>query len=155
MSYAIVIAPTYPMIVTAPESPVPTYTLIPGGGVLGEYQYAYGISTVNTAGEEGPPVNWVTPQVVSTTNSYAIQITWPEVDGTATYHIWGRKPGAIGLLASVVAGSPLTFTDDGSITPTGTPPNLLSEVPIRYNSLNSLTVTAYFSERQQRISTSS
>lgn len=151
VSYIIVSSPNYPMIVTAPPSPLPQYALIAGGGSLGQYQYSYGISTVNTAGEEGPPTNWVYPQVTSTTANYAIQLTWQPVGDAAIYHIWGRKAGAIGLIASISASSPLTFTDDGSVTPTGSPPNAISEVPIRYNQLRSLTVNMHYAERQQRV----
>lgn len=149
ISYVIVNTPDGSMIVTAPESPNIDYTFIPGGGVLGEYVYAYSVSTVLDNGEEGPPSNWTFPQLITTTDTYAIQLKWPAVPNAASYKIWGRKSGAIGLIATVPA-TQTTYTDDGTITPSGDPPNTLADVPIRYNQLRSLTVNAYYSERQQR-----
>ena len=150
ISYVIVKNPTYPMIVTAPVSPPLRYEIINGTGSLGEYQYAYGMSTVNSSGEEGPPTNWVHPQVISTTNSQSIKLTWDPVGDTVMYKLWGRKPGELGLLAEIPADT-FEFIDDGSLVPSGNPPNTLSEVPIRYNSLRSLKVTAYYAQRQQRV----
>lgn len=155
ISYVIPNAPTGSMIVTAPESPIITYTLVPGGGTLGSLVYAYAISTTLIDGEVGTPVNWVFPQIISTTDSYAITLIWPAVFNAATYTVWGRSAGAgLGILGTVSAADPLTFTDNGSITPTGGPPTTIADTPIRYNSLNSLTVTVDYAERQQRIDTS-
>lgn len=154
ISYMIVNAPTGSMIVTAPPSPQITYLLVPGGGTLTELVYAYSVSTTLIDGEVGPPSNWVFPQITTPSGSYGITLTWPAVFNAASYQIWGRAAGSIGLLATVSA-STLTFTDDGSITPTGSPPNTISELPIRYNSLNSLTVNVFYAERQQRIDSTS
>jgi hypothetical protein len=76
------------------------------------------------------------------------------VSNAASYQIWGRSAEVgIGLLANIPAGT-LTFTDNGSITP-GTPLNSsIANVPIRYNSLGSLTVNVYYAERQQRYDSS-
>jgi hypothetical protein len=149
ISYINVNAPTGPMIVTAPASPIPTFTIIDAGGTLAQGSYAYGISTIDTTGEAGTPVNWVFPQITATTNAYQIELTWPAVDNAATYEIWGRNADVgIGLLASLPATT-LTWTDNGSVTP-GTPLNSsIANVPIRYNSLGSLTVNVYYADRQQ------
>jgi hypothetical protein len=149
ISYIIPNAPTGSMIVTAPESPQITYTLVPGGGSLGSLVYAYSVSTTLTTGEVGVPTNWVFPQVISTTASYGITLTWPAVADAATYQVWGRSASGLGILATVEA-SVLTFADNGSITPTGGPPTTIADTPIRYNSLNSLTINVFYSERQQR-----
>jgi hypothetical protein len=149
ISYINVNSPTGPMIVTAPASPIPTFTLIDAGGSLAQGVYAYGISTIDTSGEEGTPVNWVFPQITATTNAYQVQLNWPAVDNVQTYKVWGRSvEQGIGLLATLPAGT-LTWTDNGSVTP-GTPLNSsIANVPIRYNSLGSLTVNVYYAERQQ------
>ena len=155
ISYVIVNAPTGSMIVTAPESPQITYTIVPGAGSLGPLVYAYSISTTLTDGEVGVPSNWVFPQITTTGNTNAITLTWPPVVNAQTYTIWGRDPDTsadLGILATVPATT-LTFTDDGSITPTGGPPTTIADTPIRYNSLNSLNVTTDYAERQQRIET--
>lgn len=141
-----------PMIVTSPTSPQITYTLVPGGGSLGELVYSYAISTDLTDGDVGFPSNWVFPQIITNTANYAIQLTWPAVYGASQYHVWGRTASGnmLGLLATIPASQPLTFTDTGAITPTGTLPTS-QDFPIRYNQLNNLVVNVYYSERQQRL----
>lgn len=150
ISYVIPQSPTGSMIVTAPESPPITYTLIPGGGSLGSLVYAYAVSTTLNTGEVGQPSSWVFPQIISTTSNYGIQLAWPAVYNAQSYQIWGRKSGSLGLLASVPA-STLTFVDDGTITPSGNPPSGIADTPIRYNKLNSLQVNVFYAERQQRV----
>lgn len=154
ISYIIPNSPTGSMVVTSPESPEVTYTLIPGGGGLGSSVYAYAISTTLNTGEVGVPTNWTFPQIVSSTNSYAVQLNWPAVVNAASYQVWGRKSGQLGIMANVAATSPLTFTDNGTVTPTGGPPTTIANTPIRYNSLNSLTINVFYAERQQRIDSS-
>jgi hypothetical protein len=154
ISYINVNAPTGPMIVTAPESPIPTYTIVDSGGSLAEGVYAYGISTTLTDGEVGTPINWVFPQITSNTNASQVVLTWPAVYNAASYQVWGRSAEVgIGLLGNVPAGT-LTFTDNGSITPSGSLDSSIANVPIRYNSLNSIVVNVYYAERQQRYDSS-
>lgn len=148
VSYVDIVTPTGAMIVTSPTSPQITYTLVPGGGTLGSLVYAYSISTTLTNGDVGYPSNWVFPQVITLVNNYAITLTWPAVYQAASYQIWGRSASGLGLLATVSAGT-LTWTDNGSITPSGDLPTS-QDYPIQYNSLNSLTVNVYYSERQQQ-----
>lgn len=153
VSYVIPRLPSGPMIVTAPESPVPTFTLNPTGGNLGTYSYAYAVSTTLTTGETGTPVNWVFPQIVATgPSTYSITLTWNPVIDAQTYHVWGRDPINLGKLADVAAvpNAIQTFTDSGSITPVPPVPPAVSDFPIRYNSLASLTINVYYAERQQR-----
>lgn len=152
VSYTIVKNPTGPMIVTAPNSPQMTYNIVPGGGTLGPLVYAYGIATTLTNGQVGSPSNWVFPQITGTTTDNAIQLSWPAVDNAQSYQLYGRAAGTntLGLLATLTS-SQLTFTDNGSITPTGTVPSSIAAVPIQYNSLNSLVVNVYYAERQQRL----
>jgi len=150
VSYVIVNSPTGSMIVTAPESPQATYTLLPTGGSLGSLVYAYGISTVLNTGEEGTPTNWVFPQIVTSVNTYGIQLNWPAIYNAQSYKIWGRSASSLGLLAEVPA-TQLQFIDDGSIVPSGNPPNAIADTPIRYNQLNNLTINVFYSERQQQI----
>lgn len=153
ISYVIPNSPTGSMIVTAPESPQITYTLVPGGGTLGELVYAYSVSTTLTTGDVGLPQNWVYPQIISNTANYAISLTWPAVYNAASYQVWGRSPsGTLGLIANLPA-STTTFVDNGSVTPVGPLPSS-ANFPIRYNQLASLVVNVYYADRQQRIDTS-
>lgn len=150
ISYVRVVSPASgEMIVTAPESPQPEAMVVPGAGILTPLVYAYGVSVVHENGEEGAPTNWVFPQVV-TGFTASIILTWPENKSAAYYKLYGRQAGAIGLLATLPAGT-LTWTDMGDTTPAGDPPNLIAEVPIRYNTLRSLNVEVKFSDRQNRV----
>ncbi len=155
ISYVIVNEPTGSMIVTAPESPQITYTIVPGAGTLGPLVYAYSIATTLTDGTVGAPSSWTFPQITAPGDTNAIVLTWPAVVNAATYTVYGRDPDSntdLGILATVSA-STLTFTDNGSITPTGGTPTTIANTPIKYNSLNSLNVNVFYSERQQRIDT--
>lgn len=151
ISYVLVRNPTEPMIVTLPPSPALTAELVSGGGTLGSLVYAYGVSSINAVGEEGPPTNWVFPQVQSATPVYGIKLTWLPLNGIVSYKVYGRRAGAIGLLATISATDPLVFEDNGTIVPSGAPPNAIADIPIRYNSLASLSVKAFHAERQQRM----
>lgn len=152
ISYVVVNTPTQPMIVTAPPSPVATYALIPGGGDLGASVYAYSVATTLIDGTVGPPSNWVFPQITGSVAAYSIELTWPAVYNAASYTVYGRLAGSLGLIATLPATT-LTFTDNGTITPVPPLPSTLSELPIQYNTLASLTVNVYYAERQQRIDT--
>lgn len=153
VSYVTVQNPIDPMIVTLPLSPTLDFTLISGAGTLGPLVYAYAVTSTNADGEEGPPANWVFPQITDKHNIWAVKLDWKPLQETVTYKVYGRSAAGIGLLATVAANQPLTFTDDGSLTPSGSPPNLVAAVPIRYNTLNTLKVNVAFAERQQRLGT--
>lgn len=156
VSYVIVDEPTDPMIVTAPPSPQLKYTLVSGGGTLGQYLYAYGVTSTNLDGVEGPPANWVFPQVTGPASVTGIKLDWKGIPATTVYKLYGRKAGHIGLLATLPDTGPnssYTFLDDGSIVPVGPPPNAIADVPIKYNSLAALTVNVAYAERQQRLET--
>lgn len=157
ISYVIVNYPTYPMLVTAPESPILTLEEVPGGGTLGSYVYQYGMSTVNNNGVEGPPSNWSSILVDTPTPNMGIKITWPPIGDTQTYKLWGRKISgteSVGLLAEIPGTDDREFIDDGSITPGAAPPNGILDIPIKYNTLGSLAVSTFFAERQQRLDSS-
>lgn len=153
VSYVTVQSPTDPMIVTAPPSPTSKYEVITGIGTLTPLVYAYGVSVVNADGEEGPPANWVFPQITKVMgNINAIKITWLPLEIAVTYKVYGRKSTEVGLLATITVGPGvvLEFVDDGSVVPGVKPPGT-ADVPIRYNKLQSLVVNVVFAERQQRL----
>jgi hypothetical protein len=153
VSYVTVQNPVDPMIVTVPPSPNTEYEIITGAGTLGQLMYAYGVSVVNADGEEGPPANWVFPQVTKAMGpNNTIKITWLPLQVAAQYKIYGRKANEVGLLGTVTPGPGvvLEFIDDGSIVPGVKPPGT-ADVPIRYNKIASLKVNVQFAERQQRI----
>lgn len=151
VSYVIVNLPLENMVVTAPTSPKMSYT-IGSSGTLSTYSYSYGIASVNGEGEEGPPTNWVFPQIVSEFSVGSVMLSWLPIQGVSAYKIYGRRAGQIGLLGTVLSTEPLTFLDDGSLVPTGAPPNSIAQLPIRYNTLANLTLNVSYAERQQRLS---
>lgn len=153
VSYVTVQSPVDPMIVTSPPSPATDYEIITGAGTLTPLMYAYGVSVVNADGEEGPPANWVFPQITKVMgNINTIKITWLPLEIATQYKVYGRKATEIGLLATinVVPGVVLEFIDDGTIVPGAVPPGQ-ADVPIRYNAIQSLKVNVQYAERQQRI----
>lgn len=162
VSYVIINRPQGAFIVTAPDSPMANYTIIDGGGTLGQQVYAYSISTTvqlydeygNPSGtEEGPASTWVFPQVTNPIPSSQITLTWPAVENAVQYKVWGRTGTAAGLMATLPATT-RTFTDNGSIVPDPQqPPNTFAEVPVRYNYLppSNLTVAVKYAERQLKL----
>lgn len=153
-SYVIVNSPTSPMYVNAPDSATITVTQIPGGGTLGESVYAYSVA-VSTSTDDGPPNNWVFPQVITSISNYAIKLQWATVPNATSYRIYGRSAGdGIGLITTVAADNSQqfqSFTDDGSITPSGGLPNTIQMSPIRYNRLRNLTVNVQYADRQIKL----
>lgn len=150
VSYVKVVSPASgEMLVTAPESPQAEASVVPGAGTLPPLLYAYGVSVMTSSGEEGPPSKWVFPQV-TTGMTAGIALTWEDHKAAAFYKVWGRKAGSIGLIATLPAGT-TSWMDDGSAVPQGGPPNLLSELPIRYNVLRTLDLEVDFSDRQQLV----
>lgn len=155
VSYVIVNQPTAPMYVNAPGAASVQYQIVPGGGTLSARVYAYSVAVTNSR-EEGPPNQWVFPQILGTGADNAIRLTWNEVPDAVSYRIYGRVGGSLGQLGPVIpavaGGPPQIFIDDGSLTPTGGMPNTLDQSPIRYNRLRSLTLRVHYADRQTRLS---
>jgi hypothetical protein len=95
----------------------------------------------------GTPTNWVNPQVTTSGSNILLDWSANPVVGVLTYNLWGRKPGAVGVIISVDADV-LQYLDTGSITPTPLDPGAVSDTLIRYNTLNSLVVNAQYASRQ-------
>lgn len=161
VSYVKVIQPASgEMIVNAPSSPPTTYEFIPGGAAqpMPPGIYAYAVAVTN-AQDAGPPNGWVFPQITDAMGTgTAIKLTWPEVRGALSYRVYGRQGGnpsmPLGLMATITpnpVNATATWTDDGSITPSGSLPSTLSLAPIRYNRLRNLIVRTYYADRQKRL----
>lgn len=153
VSYVIVNAPQAPMTVNAPSAANVTYDIIPGSGTLGPLVYSYSVAVTN-AQDAGPPNFWINPQITGNATNNSIRLTWNEIPGALSYRVYGRQGGALGLITTIPAvnnGPPVSFIDNGSITPTGGLPNTLSLAPIRYNRLRNLTIRVHFAERQRKL----
>jgi hypothetical protein len=155
VSYIEVEAPIAPMIVTTPESPIPIYT-VTGAGTLEPLLYSYSIAVdvLSPAGDGtvdvGSPANWVFPQVTTPGSGVLLDWTAKANPLAVKYTVWGRKAGYIGKLAEL-NGNQTTFFDDGVFQPPVKPVNRLTDSPIRYNKLRSLTVEVEYANRQTKI----
>jgi hypothetical protein len=98
----------------------------------------------------GVPTNWVYPEV--TQSGSQVQLDWSSnpVQGALRYHVWGRRAGYIGVLTSLPATT-TSYIDAGGPDPTPAPVGVQSDTLIRYNSLASLTVKAFYSNRQTNV----
>ena len=91
-----------------------------GSGALATGTYYYRVSATNALGETIPS----TESLFALTGPDGITIGWAEVTGATGYKVYGRTTGAEKLIATVVGGTTLTYTDDGSLTPAGAMPTL-------------------------------
>ncbi len=141
--------PTTDIVISSLNVEAPTATVVPLSGALAPGFYDYAISVVSSLGGETAPTNWTTVEV--TVPGSRVDLQWPAVSNAAGYKVWGRTtPSPLGLIASV-GPSTLTFTDSGSIVPTGTIP-AQSTVAIYYPRLNSKNVVTKYSTRINEIS---
>lgn len=96
---------------------------VPGGTVTPSYTYEYTVTAVKSPGETNGsvPVQAVANQTLTGTND--VVLTWTAVASATAYHIYRRNlttggPLSTPLLLSSVTSPTVTFTDDGSFTPT-------------------------------------
>lgn len=113
---------------TSPSLPPPTPVLtgvnVPGGTLTPGTTYAYRIAAANIAGA----LSLATPTETSITlpdGDNAVRVDWSATSNLGlapfAYRIFGRTPGGEQAMVSVGKDAPggLTWTDDGSVTPSG------------------------------------
>lgn len=107
---------------TALATPVnSTFTTATTGGSLVPGTYYYRVSALGTSGETLASAE--TSQVVPAgTNTNTVTVTWGAVTGAQGYRIYGRTTGAEALIYQTNDGTQTSYTDDGSITPSGALP---------------------------------
>jgi hypothetical protein len=99
-----------------------TFTTLGTGGTLAKNTtYWYRVSATDTLGETlaFAQVSKLTGNV-TTTNT--ITVVWNKVTGATGYKVYGRTNGAELLIATISSGSTLSYTDTGSVTPSGALP---------------------------------
>lgn len=148
VAFVIVNSPVSEMIVTQANAPTCYFEILPEAGTLKEYFYSYGVTFIDNKGVESKKSSWIHPQTTQDNN--AIKITWRKNPAAVKYRIYGRESENIGLLAEVNADT-LEYTDDGSAVPDTSKYSRAKDTIIRYNSLGSLNIKAYFADRQQRV----
>ncbi len=107
----------YPCTVGAAH--YPTLVLADGGaGSLAAGTYYYRIAAITANGQTDP-----CPEVGATVAaSKAITLTWKKIQGATSYKIYGRTQNAELLMQTIASGDTLTWTDTGSVTPSGAMP---------------------------------
>jgi hypothetical protein len=100
----------------------PTLTESDTGGFLQPGTYNYRITALNANGETTPsPEATVVATVGAGVTTGSVLVVWPPMAGASGYRVYGRTPaGELFIAESPVA----TFTDTGSITPSGALPGV-------------------------------
>ncbi len=146
IDYADIVQPTTDLVVSNSPVPAPSTTVIPSGGSLAPGNYSYAIGAVMPDGQIVAK-NWAT--VLVTTANSSISMTWPATAGALSYNVYGRG-GSLGNYGLLTNQASTSFTDDGSL-PVGVSGPRFSTTPIKYNKLGTLTVTARYTLRTNRL----
>jgi hypothetical protein len=92
------------------------------GGTLVAGSYGYQVTAVDANGETTP----CTEVDITTGSTGSVKLTWKGVRSGATYNVYGRVHGSLGLLATVGPfdrDNPPTYTDTGAATVGAAPPS--------------------------------
>lgn len=114
----------------SPVIPVPpllltSSTTTTGGTLAASLTVAYRVTAI-VGGVETAPSARLTSATGSGTATNTITINWTGVVGATGYKVYGRVNGSEQLMATL--GVVSTWTDDGSVTPSGAVPSGPSEV---------------------------
>lgn len=142
IEYIDILSPSGDMNVSGRPLIAPTLTEL-GGGVLAAGSYVYSVYA-NDGNGNTTPANYGVIVVTGASNS--VRLDWIAYPNATSYTVVGRVGGALGIIATV-ASTVLTYTDTGSITPTGSLPTS-AQYPVLYNKLGTLTVTSEYSVRR-------
>lgn len=88
------------------------------GGSLEPGDYSYQVTAYNANGETMPCAT-VAITVPSGTSTNTVTLSWDAVTGATGYKVYGRTASSTLLIATVTAA---TYTDTGSVTPSGAVP---------------------------------
>jgi hypothetical protein len=89
-------------------------------GTLAIGTYYYRVTATTGAGETTP----CTEQSFVLAATGGIIISWPQAAGATGYRVYGRTTGAELFIAAVAPGTVTTYTDNGSVTPSGAMPTV-------------------------------
>lgn len=91
-----------------------------GGSLTPSTTYYYRVSAIDGVGESLASAETSGATSATAGNTHAMVVNWGAVTGATGYKIYGRTTGAEQLIATV--GAVTTYTDTGSITPSGALP---------------------------------
>lgn len=94
-----------------------------GGTLLQNTPYCYRVSATNAAGETlATAETCKTTNAAPATNLKTVTPVWGVVPGATGYKVYCRTTGAETLCATIGSGATLSWTDDGSVSPSGALP---------------------------------
>jgi len=94
-------------------------TPVASGGTLADGSYSYRVSAT-VGGVEGLACVAVSATVSGGAGAGSVQLSWTAVAGATAYQVYGRS----GSLLQIVSQAGTTYTDTGSVTPSGALPTL-------------------------------
>ena len=107
------------------QLPSPIVSLSNTSGSLAAGTYYYRVTAINAYGETLGSAE----ESITTGASSGVILNWPAITGATGYKVYGRATNNELLIASTIAN---TYTDSGSITPTGLIPILNTTGKKRY-----------------------
>lgn len=113
-----------------------------GGSLTGNTTYYYRVTAVNDLGETLASTE-ISELTATGTNTNTITINWGAITDATSYNVYGRTTGAEQKIANTASTS---YTDTGSISPSGALPASNTTGTIRYIPLDSsgvITATGY------------
>lgn len=92
------------------------------GGTLSNGTYSYRVSATNDIGETLASTE-TSLAISGGTSTQEVVVNWTTVPDATGYRVYGRSAGTELFIAAVSGGSTSTYTDTGTITPSGTLPS--------------------------------
>lgn len=114
------------------QLPSPVITLSSAAGTLAASTYYYRVTATNANGETlGSDEKSI---ILSGTGG--VKIDWTAITDAAGYKVYGRSTGAELLIATISSGATITYTDSGSLTPSGSMPVFNTSGKNRYGGVD-------------------
>lgn len=119
---------TYPCLLGSVDAPY-NIVAVSAIGSLVAATYYYKVTTLTSSGESLPSAE-VSFVLVGTGG---VKFTWKAMEGATGYKVYGRTAGAELLIATIGSGTTVTYTDNGSVTPSGALPTANTTYPLPYS----------------------
>jgi hypothetical protein len=138
INYVELTAPTVDLYAETTAPLAPTLTSV--AGTLGAGIYSYGVTALSVEGE----TKMVNVNNITLASTGGVQINWSAVPNAIGYNVYGRTTTSYLKLANNL--SVLTWTDNGSVTPSGALPDL-DTTGVHYLQLGTVTLSTQFTSR--------
>jgi uncharacterized membrane protein YeaQ/YmgE (transglycosylase-associated protein family) len=114
--------PTFSISSTLSTPTNDTFTTSSTGGSLSNGTYYYRVTAITADGGETQASTETHLAITGGTSTQTVTVKWLQVPGASGYRIYGRSTGAEQYIAGVVGEATLSYTDTGSISPSGALP---------------------------------